>query len=450
MSVKLNRSLGLLHATALNMATMVGIGPFITIPLIVSAMGGPQAMLGWVVGAIIAICDGQVWAELATSIPGEGGSYVYLREAYKKYVGKLMAFLFIWTFLFSGPFEIASGIVGMTNHIGFLSSALMPEHLRWIAFGIGLVTIALQYNKVEFVGAFTIVLWIIMMITVVVTVVVGVSHFQASNAFTFPKNWFSFSWGFILGLGSASMIAIYDLMGYYNVCYLEEEVKNPGYVFPRAILWSVVAITGVYAVMNLIVLGVMPWQEVAASNHIVVDIVQKFHGTQAAAIMSILIVLTAYGSVYSLMTSYSRLPFAAARDGFFFSGLAAVHPTRHFPHYSLLLVGAMTTLASLFTLDFIIAVAVSSRILIQFLGQIVGLTLLRKTQPDRPRPFLMWLYPIPSCIAFIGFLFVFISSGIAAVAWGLAWIGAGVILFFGWARKNREWPFAVPEETTVP
>ena len=161
MSVKLNRSLGLLHATALNMATMVGIGPFITIPLIVSAMGGPQAMLGWVVGAIIAICDGQVWAELATSIPGEGGSYVYLREAYKKYVGKLMAFLFIWTFLFSGPFEIASGIVGMTNHIGFLSSALMPEHLRWIAFGIGLVTIALQYNKVEFVGAFTIVLWII-------------------------------------------------------------------------------------------------------------------------------------------------------------------------------------------------------------------------------------------------------------------------------------------------
>jgi amino acid transporter len=327
---------------------------------------------------------------------------------------------------------------------------LTPEHLRWIAFGIGLVTIALQYNKVEFVGAFTIVLWIIMMITVVVTVVVGVSHFQASNAFTFPKNWFSFSWGFILGLGSASMIAIYDLMGYYNVCYLEEEVKNPGYVFPRAILWSVVAITGVYAVMNLIILGVMPWQEIAASNHIVVDIVQKFHGTQAAGIMSILIVLTAYGSVYSLMTSYSRLPFAAARDGFFFSGLAAVHPTRHFPHYSLLLVGAMTALASLFTLEFIIAVAVSSRILIQFLGQIVGLTLLRKTQPDRPRPFSMWLYPIPSCIAFIGFLFVFISSGIAAVAWGLAWIGVGVILFFGWARKNREWPFAVPVETTTP
>lgn len=437
----LERSLNLLHATASNMVTMVGIGPFITIPLIVSAMGGPQAMLGWVVGALIAICDGQVWAELSTALPGEGGSYVYLLEAYKKYVGKLVAFLFVWTFLFCGPFEIASGIVGMVNYLSFLAPHWAETHFRLLAFGVGILTIILHYNRVRFVGKVTVVLWIIMMITVVCTVVAGLSHFHIANALAFPSGWFRFSWGFVFGLGGASLIAMYDLMGYYNICYVEEEVKNPGYVFPRAILWSVVVVTLVYAVMNFVILGCMPWQEIAASTHIVSDIVQSFYGHIPAFIITILVAITAYGSVYALMMSYSRLPFAAARDGFFFRWLAAVHPRRHFPHHSLLLVGGMTAIACLFDLGFIIAATVSSRILIQFIGQIVGLTLLRRTHPDLHRPFRMWLYPIPSVIAFLGFTFIFISSGGDAIALGSAWLVVGVGLFLVWAKGHGEWPF---------
>jgi amino acid transporter len=441
MPVKLERSLGLLHATASNMATMVGIGPFITFPLIVSAMGGPQAMLGWAVGAVIAISDGQVWAELSTSLPGEGGTYVYLREAYRKYFGKLMAFLFIWTFLFSGPFEIASGIVGMVNYLSYLTPGLGSTGLRTMAFVLGLLTIILHYNRVRFVGKVTVVLWAIMLITVAATMVVGFLNFHLEYATAFPQGWFTFSWGFVMGLGGASMVAMYDLMGYYNICYMEEEVKNPGYVFPRAILWSVIGITAVYAMMNFIILGVLPWHEIAASKHIVTDIVQTYYGPVAASVMTVLVAITAYGSIYSLMMSYSRLPFAAARDGFFFSMLSALHPTKHFPHYSLLLVGIMTTLACLFNLDFIIAAAVSSRILIQFLGQIVGLTLLRKDRPDFPRPFRMWLYPLPSVVAFIGFSFIFVSSGISALSLGLVWLLVGVGFFLGWARNNHEWPF---------
>jgi len=439
--VRLERSLGLLHATASNMATMVGIGPFITFPLIVSAMGGPQAMLGWAVGAVIAISDGQVWAELSTSLPGEGGTYVYLREAYRKYFGKLMAFLFIWTFLFSGPFEIASGIVGMVNYLSYLTPGLGATGLRTMALALGLLTIILHYNRVRFVGRVTVVLWAIMLITVAATIVIGLFNFHLEYAIAFPQGWFTFSWGFVMGLGGASMLAMYDLMGYYNICYMEEEVRNPGYVFPRAILWSVIGITAVYATMNFIILGVLPWHEIAASKHIVTDIVQRYYGPVAASVMTVLVAITAYGSIYSLMMSYSRLPFAAARDGFFFSMLSAVHPTKHFPHYSLLLVGVMTTLACLFNLDFIIAAAVSSRILIQFLGQIVGLTLLRKDRPDLSRPFKMWLYPIPSIVAFIGFGFIFVSSGISALSLGLVWLLVGVGFFLGWAHNNHEWPF---------
>ena len=205
---KLDRSLGLLHATAINMATMVGIGPFITIPLIVSAMGGPQAMLGWVVGALIAVSDGQVWAELSTALPGEGGSYVYLREAYRRYVGKLMAFLFIWTFLFSGPFEIASGIVGMVSYLSFLAPGMTSLDLRVLAFVIGLLTIALHYNRVTIVGSVAVALWVVMLATVLITLLAGAAHFHWSYVVAFPKDWFTFSWGFVLGLGGASMIAM--------------------------------------------------------------------------------------------------------------------------------------------------------------------------------------------------------------------------------------------------
>ena len=438
----LDRHLGLLHATASNMVAMVGIGPFITFPLIISAMGGPQAILGWILGAIIAISDGQVWAELSTSIPGEGGSYVYLREAYRRFFGKFIAFMFIWSFLLSGPLEIASGLVGMMQYVSFAVPWLTVTHIRVFAFSAGLVTIVLHYHRITFVGIVTIALWVVMLATVALTIAAGITHFNPAYALDVPKGWFSFSWGFVLGLGSATLIAMYDLLGYYNICYVEEEVKDPGYVFPRAIMWSVIGVAIMYAVMNILILGVTHWRVVAGSTHIVSDIFDQYYGHTVAVVMTILVALTAYGSVYSLMMSYSRIPFAAARDGFFFSALKAIHPTKHVPHMSLLIVGSMTCLASLFDLGFIIAATLSSRILIQFIGQIVGLTVLRKTRPELKRPFRMWLYPLPSIIAFVGFTYIFISSGVEAICLGLAWLVAGTVFFSFWAKSNHEWPFA--------
>src|SRR3954447_4990290 len=109
---RLARRFGLLSATALNMTNMMGVGPFITIPLLMSALGGPQAMIGWVVALVIVLCDGMVWSELGAAFPGSGGSFHYLREAFGgggARLGRLMAFLFVWQFVLSGPLEIASG-----------------------------------------------------------------------------------------------------------------------------------------------------------------------------------------------------------------------------------------------------------------------------------------------------------------------------------------------------
>jgi len=335
----------------------------------------------------------------------------------------------------------------MMQYVSFAVPWLTVTHIRMLAFSAGVLTIALHYHRITFVGVLTVVLWAVMLATVALTIGVGITHFDAARAFDVPKGWFTFSWGFVLGLGSATLIAMYDLLGYYNICYVEEEVKDPAYVFPRAIMWSVIGVAVIYAVMNVLILGVTHWWVVAGSTHIVSDIFNQYYGHTIAVAMTVLVALTAYGSVYSLMMSYSRIPFAAARDGFFFSSLRAIHPTKHVPHVSLLIVGAMTCLAALFDLGFIIAATLSSRILIQFIGQIVGLTVLRKTRPDMRRPFRMWLYPLPSIIAFVGFTYIFISSGLEAIWLGLAWLVAGTVFFSFWAKSNHEWPFAAAAQS---
>ena len=122
---QLARRFGLLPATALNMTNMIGVGPFITIPLLMSALGGPQAMLGWIVALVIVICDGMVWSELGAAMPGSGGSFHYLREAFgRARFGRLMAFLFVWQFILSGPLEIASGYIGFAEYASYIWKGL--------------------------------------------------------------------------------------------------------------------------------------------------------------------------------------------------------------------------------------------------------------------------------------------------------------------------------------
>src|SRR5881296_4679441 len=138
------RRFGLLQATALNMTNMIGIGPFITIPLLMSALngGGPQAMLGWVVAVAISIADGMVWSELGAALPGSGGSYVYLREAFgRETFGRLMAFLFIWQFILSGPLEIASGYIGFIQYSGYIWPGMTQRATLLMAAAVGLLNI---------------------------------------------------------------------------------------------------------------------------------------------------------------------------------------------------------------------------------------------------------------------------------------------------------------------
>src|SRR6187431_2480211 len=175
----LQRRFGLLHATALNMINMIGIGPFITIPLLMTALGGPQAMLGWLVALVIVICDGMVWSELGAAMPGSGGSFQYLREAFgKAKFGRLMGFLFVWQFVLSGPLEIASGYIGFAQYASYIWTGLTRPGVIALVTVVGLVNVALLYKRIKSIVKITVSLWIGTLITVLAVMIPGAMHFN--------------------------------------------------------------------------------------------------------------------------------------------------------------------------------------------------------------------------------------------------------------------------------
>ena len=442
---KLVRGLGLPQSIALNIANMVGIGPFITIPGFLAAMHGPQALIAWVIAAVLVICDGLVWSELGAALPGSGGTYHFLREIFGKRPsrwGRLLPFLYVWQFLVSGTMEIASGYTGAMPYVEFiwpeLSSSLeqwqIPGGTSTLAAGCCLLVTWLLSRRIEIVGWFGIVLCTGTLITVATVIVSGLTHFNAS-LLTFPADAFVVNQEWIKGLGAAMLIAIYDYLGYYNICNLGEEVRDPGRTIPRAVITSVVLVAALYLTMNVSIIAVVPWEQAMKSNQIAALFMETLYGRQIAVVFTGLILWTVIACVFSITLGYSRIPFAAATNGDFLAVFARVHPTKHYPTVSLWTVGLLTAVFCYLPLQTVIETAVTVRILVQFVAQIGGLHLLRTTRPDIIMPFRMWLYPIPSLIALVGWLFVLGTRTEYLLAVG-AVIASGVIVYFLFVEKR--------------
>jgi amino acid transporter len=451
----LQRRLGLLQAVSLNMSLMVGIGPFITIPAFVDKMGGPQAMAGWVLGALIALADGLIWCELAVAFPGSGGTYHFFDAAYgESTTGRLLKFLFVWQFFFSGPLEIATGAIGLTKYVAYFFPALgrtawvwpavfpgMNANVFWsqvAAMGIMALVTLLAYRRIEVAGRLMVILWVGMLVTVGWVIFVGAAHFDRALAFDFPEDAWRLDRRHLAGLGMALGIAMYDFLGYYQICYLGDEVADPARTLPRSILISVVAVSLLYLTMNVSIMGVIPWREVVASEHVASDLMLRVYGGQAAALVTILIVWTALASIFAGLLGYSRVPYASARAGHFFRYFAKTHPTGQFPHRSLMLIGGVAIAACLFELETVIAALLTSRILIQFVGQILTVFLLRtRIGHGRVLPFRMPLFPLPALVALAGWFFVFGSSEWQVLAYGLGTLQVGVEAFAIWDHLRR-------------
>jgi amino acid transporter len=456
----LERRIGLHSAVLFNMLEMIGVGPFITLPLVIAAAGYRLSVWAWVLGATIAVADGLVWAELGAAFPRAGGSYAFLREIYgHERAGNWLSFLYVWQLSFSAPLSIASGCIGLSSFLAWfwpsldnapLAALPMLHYANFAAAAACLLVTALLYRNLSAVTRLAWVLFVGVMAAIAGVIVSGFSHAAVMGGWHMPASPALPAAIALGGLAQATLITTYDYWGYYNICFLGSEVRKPERTIPRAILLSVLFVSTFYVLMNLAALPSMrdAAQHAAAGAtvrlQLVADIAQSSFGPMAGRLMAALIIWTAFASVFSLLLGYSRVPYAAARDGNYFGFLAVVHPRHHIPHRSLVALGLVASAFCFFSLQQVITMLVVTRILLQFFLQHVGVILLRVQRPELERPYKMPLYPLPPLVAIAGFLFLLANRSHAlgglAVAAAIALSGTGI--YWLRARKLRQWPFA--------
>ncbi|MFE7852954.1 APC family permease [Streptomyces sp. NPDC057403] len=456
------RRVGRFQATAINMSQMCGIGPFVTIPLMVAAFGGPQAVIGFIAGAILALADGLVWAELGAAMPGSGGSYVYLRQAFQYRTGRLMPFLFVWTAMLFIPLIMSTGVVGFVQYLGYLAPDLTKTQGDLIGLGIVALVVLLLWRGIENIARITAVMWTVMIASVFLVILAAATDFSAHLAFTYPAHAFDLgSNHFWLGFAAGLTIGIYDYLGYNTTAYMGAEIKDPGRTLPRSIIFSILGIMAIYLLLQIGTLGVIDWHRMTdpkdiASTSVASAVLEKTWGKEAADTVTVLILITAFASVFTGLLGGSRVPYDAARERVFFRPYAKLHPRHRFPMLGLATMGVITAVGFLIgrhtDLATLIQLLTTVMVLVQALAQIVALTVLRKRQPTLRRPYRMWLYPLPSIVAFLGWCVIYgyadkNSPGRHPIEWSLAWLALGGVAYVLWARFEKVWPFG-PKEIT--
>jgi amino acid transporter len=438
----LERRLGLGHATAINMIDMVGIGPFITMPMVIGMMNGPWFLYAWLAGAFLSIVDAMIWSELGTAFPKAGGSYNFLKEAYgKDGVGKMMSFLFVWQTMIQAPLVIASAAIGFAKYFSYLVP-LTSFTEKIVSGSVVVLIIILLYRKIEAIGKISVFLWSGVIITMFWIIGGGIAHGNFSTPVKNINSGLSIDYAFLTAIGYASVKSVYSYLGYYNVCHLGGEIKNPSKNIPRSMFISIAGIAVLYLLMNISVVSVIPWHHAKNSEFVVSEFIQILAGSTAAKVATCLILWVAFASVFSATLGYSRIPYAAAADGEFFKIFSRLHPTKNFPYVSLLFLGSVAFIFSmLFKLGDVISAILAMRIIIQFIGQAIGLLILRSKKNGIEFPYKMPLFPVPVILAIAIWIFILVSTGSHLMGGGVLVICLGIIVYLIKARVQKEWPF---------
>jgi amino acid transporter len=437
------RRMGIFGACTSNMLNMIGVGPFLSIPLLLVAMHGSKVLLAWTLGAAISLCDGLVWAELGSAMPYSGGPYFYLRHAFgAQSYGRAASFLVLWSSVFTAPLLIASGAVGFSQYFHYLWPVLDGGRLCLLAMAVCLINIVLLYRRITTISAIAIGLWILVIGTIVWIIIGGAGHIPTAFKAQMSGGYPSLDGVFWKGVGAATLIAVYDYAGYYNVCLIGDELERPEHTIPYSIIGSILLVAVLYILMNLAILGVLPVPEITHSSAIVADYMQAVYSVKFARVADVLILVASFASVFAILLGFSRIPFAAAKQGEFFSVFARVHPTKDFPHVSLVILGLLSALACTLSLSTLISLVIVIQTMVQFLAQCVAVVLLRKRHVlEQTNKFHMPLYPLPAVIAFMGWLLILISSGVRNIVLALAFTLVGGLAFLYKSRQEQRWPF---------
>lgn len=436
------RGMGLLQATATNVISMVGVGPFLTIPFMVAAMNGPHVIYAWLAGLVLALADGLVYAQLGAALPGSGGGYLYLREAFKPFgLGRLMAFLFIFQTILIAPLSVAGGAVGFADYLQFVWTGMSPVAHHLIAASVCVAATALLWRNIEDIGRLAVVMLVVVLITVGWVIVSGLFTFSPAQAFDFPPEALTFDRNLMFSVGAASVLAMYSYGGYNQVCNIGGEIKDPTRTIPRSIVLSTFLVATLYILMTVVILGMIPWQEVRESRTIASVFIERTFsdagvGRTAGIVMTGLILFVAAASLYATILGYSRIPYAAARDGDFFKAFGHVHATKRFPDVSLVTIAIVSIPFCFFTLGQLVSWLIQVQVLLRFIWQCAAVVLLRRYRPDIPQPFTMWLYPWPAIFSAALWLFIFFTGPVEGIVFSVLFLLAGVAAYGVFARAR--------------
>jgi len=444
----LQRKLGLFQSTVLNMIDMVGIGPFVTMPIVIGYIGG-MYLYAWLAGALLSLVDAMIWSELGSAYPLAGGSFNFLNEAYgKNKAGKLMSFLYVWQTIIQAPLVAASAAIGFSTYFLFLVPDLNVFQQKGISGMVIIIVTILLYRKIENIGKIGVLLWVGVMATLCWIIFGGLSHGNILKPLEELPSSFSMQTLVSFVFGQACVKTVYSYLGYYNVCHLGGEIKNPSKNIPRSMFISVIGIAFLYILMNMSIISVIDWKEIKSwqnsgiNNFVVSIFIERLYGHAAANIATVMILWVALASLFAVLLGYSRVPYAAAINGSFFKIFGKLHPTKNFPYISLLVLASIAFVFSLlFKMAEVISGILAMRILVQFIGQAVGVVLLRKRKGKKSLMYKMPMYPIPVVLVIIMWLLIFLATGLAVIKTFVIVIGSGVIVYFIKARTKKEWPF---------
>ena len=437
--------MGLGGATATNIIGMVGIGPFLTIPLMLTAMGGPHILWAWVVGAVLSLADGLVYAQLGAALPGSGGPYLYLREAFRPFgLGRPLAFLFLFHILLVAPLSLAGGAVGFADYLGFYLPEMGKAAHDLAAAGVCLLILFLLYRNIASVERLSKAMLALVLATTGWVIAAGLVHGLRLPAL-FPEGGSDLS--FWPALGAASVIAMYSFGGYNQVCNIAGEVRDPVRTVPRSILLSIGVVAALYIAMTAAMLSAVPWEEAArsttlASTFIARTVEDPGLAGLAGSVITALILFVAIASVFAFALGYSRMPYAAARDGQFFAVFGRVHPTRGFPHVSLVWLILASLPFCFFSLGQLVNWLMQVQILLRFTWQCIAVLLLARYRKDLPQPFRMWLYPFPALLSLALWIALFFTGPPTGAWFSLAFLAVGILAYLAFRRTRHSAPEA--------
>lgn len=424
----LARKLSAWDAAAIVVGTVIGGGIFLVPSLIAREVPSVSGILTlWVVAAIFSFLGALAYAELGAMFPAAGGQYVYLREAW----GPAAAFLCGWaTLVVIMPAQMGALAVGFSIYLGYFIP-LSDTAAKACSVTLILILTAINYRGVSFSAGLQNVMTALKLLGI--AAVIGAALF-APGAASEPDR-------ATLHLGTAMVACLLAYDGWNMVATIAGEMKNPQRDFPKALALGLGIVVTVYLLMNAAILHVLPVSTVANTERVGAVVAEQALGRMGATLVTVTILLSVLGSLNGGVLTFPRVFFAQANDGLLFHSLAAVHPTFRTPHVSIV-AQAVLSIAAALTGSYAVLITYAVFVgWIFYLWTVLGLFRLRRTQPDAPRPFRMWGYPITPA-AFVAAALWFLGNTLwtqpKSAFTGLAILAAGIPVYaFVRARMAR-------------